>query len=174
MQTRRLCAGIILLTVSVLGAQAQGAPGLPGPAPAAPAVPLPLVTVQMGYDLGYNVGASNVGNAFDMSLILALADNLQVGVTFLTGDLVQFQSYRLIELYYTVMPRLGAIVSIGSQITPTTVPVVGLGVYSNLLGKDVQGSLQTGLRLIVGYLAPVGASFNTGTIRLGIVAWVGM
>jgi len=156
-----LFAAVLFLAVGVRGASAQA---------------VPTVAVQVGYDVGYNVGASDVGNAFDMSLNLGLTDSLQVGVTFLSGDGAQFQSYRLLELSYAVMPKLGALVSIGSQTTGagSPLPVAGLGLYSNLLGKDVQGSLQTGLKLLVEYLAPIGTSFDSGTLRLGIVAWVGL
>jgi hypothetical protein len=169
MHTRRLCAAAFLLTASVLAVSAQGVP-----AGTVAASPPPLVTIQMGYDVGYNVGTSSVGNSFDMSLILGLTDNLQVGVSFLSGGTAAFASYQLIELYYTVLPKLGAVISMGSTVPAGPSPVVGLGVYSNVLGKDVQGSMQTGLRLLVDYLAPLGTSFNTGTIRLGVMAWVGM
>ena len=164
MDARRLLAAVLVLGSCAMGAGAQAAAQ-------------PTVTVQMGSDFGYNLGTQNVGSAFDMSLMLALSDNLQAAVTFLNGDATNFQSYRLLELYYSVIPRLGAIVSVGSQTSGAGSPfaVAGLGLYSNILGRTVQGSLQTGLRLLVGYLMPVGnASFNTGTIRLGVVAWVGM
>jgi hypothetical protein len=169
MHTSRFRAAILLLTVCAGTASAQGLAGQ-----GAAAVSPPTVSIQMGYDVGFNVGTSDVGSAFDMSLILAMTDNLQVGVTFLNGDGAQFQSYRLLDFYYALLPRVGALISIGSQTTGATGAVAGLGLYSNIIGKDVAGSLQTGLRLLVDYLAPLGTGFNTGTIRLGIVAWVGV
>lgn len=175
MNTRRFFATVLVLGLCAAGAFAQAAGG-PGGGPVSASVQ-PTVSVQMGSDFGYNLGTRDIGSSFDMSLMLTLTDNLQAAVTFLNGDGTNFQGYRLLELYYSVIPRLGAVVSAGAQVPAAgpAVPAMGVGLYSNILGRNVQGSLQTGLRLLVGYLAPIGgAGFSTGTIRFGIVAWLGM
>jgi len=166
MNTLRTSAAVLLLLLGAIALPAQAVTGT-GPAPS-----LPTVTVQMGYDLGYNVKNAKVGSSFDMSLLLTLTDSLQAGVTFLNGDGSQFAGYQLLDLYYSFLPRVGTLLSIGSE-TAAGTAVAGLGVYSNVIGRNA-GGVQTGLRLLVDYLAPLGSGFTSGTFRLGIVAWVGV
>lgn len=137
---------------------------------------VPTVSLENAYDFGYNLATNSIGSAFRFTIGIGLTDKLQGGFSFVNGDGVSFQNYRLLGLSYSFLPRLGVTLSIGSQTSGagSPFPVVGVGVYSTLFGKSVQGSLQTGLRLLIDYLAPAGIGIASGTIRVGLSAMVGM
>jgi hypothetical protein len=136
---------------------------------------IPTVSIENGVELGYNLATNDVGSAFRISIGIGLTDKLQGEFSFVTGDGGNFPNYRLLELAYEIVPRIGASVSIGSQIPAAglTIPVAGVGIYANLFGRSGQGSLQTGLKLRLDYLAQA-AAFQTGLIRLGVAATLGM
>jgi hypothetical protein len=135
---------------------------------------IPTVALENGVELGYNLSTNNVGSAFRISMCIGLTDKLQGEFSFISGDGVNFQSYGLLELAYEIVPRIGATVSMGTQTTGGgPFAVAGMGIYANLFGRSGQGSLQTGLRLRVDYLAPATA-FQSGLIRMGVAANLGM
>jgi hypothetical protein len=156
----RLAAVLVLGTLVTLGAFAQG---------------FPTVSIENGVEFGYNLLTNDVGSAFRISLGIGLSDKLQGSFSFISGDAGNFQSFRLLELAYEIIPRFGATISMGSQTTGAGSPfaVAGIGVYGNLFGRSGQGSLQTGLKLRLGYLAPATA-FQSGLIEMGVAATLGM
>lgn len=133
---------------------------------------MPLITIENGYSAGFNVGNSKIGNAFEIVLGLGLTDRIQAQTIFIQGDGANFDTYRLLGLAYGVLPRIGVITMMGLD-TTAAASVAGLGLYSNLFTRNVAGSLQTGLRLKLDYIAPV-TSFATGLLRFGLAAYVGM
>ena len=139
---------------------------------AALAAEQPIFTIENGYSAGYNVGTSNVGSAFDITMGFGISENLQAQVSFIQGDGGSFANYRLFALAYAVAPKLGVTTLIGMNTTAAT-SVVGIGLYSNLLTRIITGSLQTGLRLKLDYIAPV-TNYSGGVIRLGLSAALGM
>ncbi len=139
---------------------------------AALAAEQPIFTIENGYSAGYNVGTSNVGSAFDITMGFGISENLQAQVSFTQGDGGSFANYRLFALAYAVAPKLGVTTLVGMNTTAAT-SVVGIGLYSNLLTRIITGSLQTGLRLKLDYIAPV-TNYSGGVIRLGLSAALGM
>jgi hypothetical protein len=156
----RLAAVLVLGTLVTLGAVAQG---------------FPTVSIENGVEFGYNLAANDLGSAFRISIGIGLTDKMQGEFAFISGDGGNFPNYRLLSVSYEIIPRFGTTVSIGGQIPAAgpAVPVAGIGIYGNLFGRSGQGSLQTGLKLRIGYLAPATA-FQTGLIEMGVAATLGM
>jgi len=132
----------------------------------------PILTIENGYSAGYNVGTSKVGSAFDITMGFGMSENLQAQVSFIQGDGSSFANYRLFALAYAVAPKLGVTTLVGMD-TTAAASVVGIGLYSNLLTRVITGSLQTGLKLKLDYIAPV-TNYSGGVIRLGLSAALGM
>jgi hypothetical protein len=157
MKASRIFVALVLAAVAAAAAGAQTPPTL---------------SLEVGREFGYNLATNAIGNSFAMTLGIGLADKLRCGLTFLPGDGAAFANYQLLELSYALFPMLAIKVSVGSIVAGGA--VVGVGIYSSLFGRTVQGSLQTGFKLTVDYLGPVGAGFPAGLIRLGIGASVGI
>ena len=132
----------------------------------------PIFTIENGYSAGYNVGTSTIGSAFDITMGFGISENLQAQVSFIQGDGVHFNNYRLFALAYAIAPKLGITTLVGMDTTAAT-SIAGIGLYSKLLTRVISGSLQTGLKLRLEYLAPV-TNYSGGVIRLGLSAGLGM
>jgi len=158
MGRNRLAAVLVLSVLVAVSAAAQD---------------IPTISVENGFDLGYNLATNNIGSAFHISVAVGLTDRLQGEFDFVTGDgTANFQNYRLLGLNYAIVPRFGACVEVGQNIT-AAVAVAGIGLYANLFERNVQGSLQAGLKLRVDYIAPT-TGFANGLVRIGTSVTVGM
>jgi hypothetical protein len=133
---------------------------------------VPVISIENGYSVGYDLSASDVGSAFEFTLGVGVTDRIQAQVSFLNGDGgTVYNDYRLLGLSYLVMPKLGVTTFFGQRQTAVAT-VAGLGLYSNVFERSV-GGLTTALKLKIDYLAPVN-SFDTGLFRFGFAAVVGM
>ena len=157
MGRNRLAAVLVLSVLVAVSAAAQD---------------IPTISVENGFDLGYNL-TSNLGSSFHIAVGVGLTDKLQAEFEFLSGDTVNFPKYSLLGLNYAILPRLGACLTIGQNTTGAAVNVAGIGLYANLFQRNVQGSLQSGLRVRVDYIAPV-TGFANGLVRIGTSVFVGM
>jgi len=129
---------------------------------------IPLVSIENGYTAGYSLSASDIGSSLDFAIAIGLSDKLQAKVAMMEGDGV-FPSYRLFGLSYAVAPRLGFSTLFG--LTGAT-KVVGLEMDVSLLSNVIAGSLQSGLKLKLDYIAPF-ADYDKGIIGFGLAASVG-
>jgi|WetSurMetagenome_2_1015567.scaffolds.fasta_scaffold981572_1 hypothetical protein len=130
---------------------------------------VPVISIENGFSIGYDISASDVGSAFEFTLGVGVTDKIQAQVTFLKGDGAIYDDYRLLGLSYLVMPKLGVTTLFGQN---TTATVAGVGLYSNIFERSV-GGLTTALKLKLDYLANV-ADYSDGLFRFGLVAVVGM
>jgi hypothetical protein len=131
----------------------------------------PTLTVENGFDMGYNVATNAVGTAFRMGLGIGLTSNLQATFSFIANG-ITFNNYQLLGLDYSILPQLGVSLAVG-QDTTIPVAVTAVGVYSTVLSRGAGGGLQTGLRVRLDYLAPV-TGFQNGTVRIGISTLLGL
>jgi hypothetical protein len=159
MKAKRLLLAAILCALAATSLAAQSAERTP------------IITIENGYDMGYNVATNAVGSAFRLGMGVALADNLMATFSFIANG-IAFSNYQLLGLDYSIMPLLGVSVGLG-QDTSTPVAVASVGVYSTVLGRSVAGGLQTGLRVRLDYIAPT-TGFQNGTIKIGASALLGL
>jgi hypothetical protein len=132
---------------------------------------VPVISIENGYSVGYDLAASDVGSAFEFTLSVGVTDKIQAQVSFLNGDGGVYDDYRLLGLSYLVMPKLGIATLFGQNATAPAA-VAGVGLYSNIFERSV-GGLSTALKLKLDYLAPVG-DYSAGLFRFGLAAVVGM
>ena len=163
---RRSAAIAALSCALALAAAAQGAP--PQSA-SSPAIETPMISIESGFLAGYSLGTSKVGTALDFALDIGITDRIQAQLAFIQGDAV-FDSYRLFGLAYAITPRVGITTLVGEGTASGA--SAGLGMYYSLVSRIVSGSLQTNLKLKLGYLAPM-ASFSSGTLCFGLDAALG-
>lgn len=136
------------------------------------AQPTPTISIENGFDSGYNINSNNTGSSYRMAVGFGLTDNLQAEFSFLSGG-TNFDSYTLLGLNYALLSKAGMTLFVGKDTSGTTADVAGVGIWTLVFGRSVQGSLQTGLRIRVDYIAPV-QNFNEGLVRVGMGVFVGM
>lgn len=160
MSNMRISLVLVLVAFACLGAIAETTTSVP------------IIVVENGYSMGYNLDTSEMGSAFDLAVDFGVSDAIQVQAIIIQGDATNVDNYRLLGLAYAVTPRIGVTTLMGLDTTASE-SVVGLGLYSNLLTRTVVGSLQTALKLKLDYIAPI-SSYDKGLLRIGLVAAVGM
>ena len=133
------------------------------------AIDTPTISIESGFLAGYSIGASDVGSALDFALGIGISDRIQAQLVFIQGDSV-FDSYRLFGLGYAIAPRVGVTTLVGKGTASGA--TAGLGLYYSLVSRNVSGSLQTNLKLRLGYLSPM-ADFAKGSLYFGLAAALG-
>ncbi len=159
MSSKKLILAIALIGLVALALSAQSAD-------------VPTFSIENGFETGYSFSANNIGSGFDLTLAYGITDKVAAMLSYVVGDGAAFPSYRLFGLAYSFAPKLGLSTWIGQNTAGPTV-VAGLGLYSNLISRAVAGSLQTGLKLRLDYLAPT-TSISSGFLRIGFITYIGM
>ena len=133
---------------------------------------VPIISIENGYSVGYDISASDIGSAFELTLGIGVTDKIQAQVSFLKGDGgAVYNDYRLLGLSYLVMPKLGITTFFGQRATAVAT-IAGVGLYSNIFERSV-GGLTTALKVKLDYLGNV-ADYSDGLFRIGLAAVVGM
>lgn len=130
-----------------------------------------MLSIGIGNFYGYNLNTSDLGTAQELSIGFGLADNLEAGFHFITGDGAggNFPSYDLFSLSYAVTPKMGMNIYGGSRLTAPVGAAAGLGYYFNLFRKDYQDAMTTLLKLRVEYLISDGIAPEEGLLNIGLL-----
>jgi hypothetical protein len=165
MNAKRIAAAIALACILCMTGAAQAAKS---------SSDVPLISIENGYAFGYTLSTSNFSSSLDFSIGLGLTDKLQFYFTTLPGDGLGtpvFPAFRLFGLAYSIAPKIGVATIIGRN-TTANAEVVGLGIFSNLLQRDI-GDVSTALKLKLNYVAPM-SDFTAGFVQTTISASIGI
>jgi hypothetical protein len=163
MNAKRLAAAAALACILCMTGAAQAAKA---------STDVPLISIENGYAFGYGVSTSNFGSSLDFTIGIGITDKLQFSFTTLPGDTTtSFPAFRLFGLAYSIAPKIGVSTIIGRN-TTANVDVVGLGIFSNLLQRDV-GGVSTALKIKLNYVTPT-SDFTAGFVQTTISASIGI
>lgn len=130
-----------------------------------------ILSMGMGSLFGYNLSTDNLGTAQELTIGFGLAEDLEAGFHFITGDGTNFPTYNLFSLSYTILQRMGLTVFGGRRTAPAPVgAAMGMGYYFNIFHRDFQEALSTILKLRVEYLVSQTIPVEKGLLSIGLQA----
>jgi hypothetical protein len=133
----------------------------------------PIITIENGYGVGYNLNQSDIGTGLNFTLGLGVAENFQVCISYVDGD-ANYGDYRLFGIAYDLTQRIGITTTIGQKTAgvPSTGPIAGLGLYASVFQREV-GDLKTAFKIKLDYITPL-ANFTQGVFRVDLMASIGI
>lgn len=133
--------------------------------------------IELGQVIGYNFNNDNVGVGQLVAIQFGLAESMEVGFAFISGDPApqDMPDFSLVRLTYFLQDSLAFRLSTGSGGTGGASGVAaGVGVVTSPFRRTVNDAFTTALNLSLEYLAPnvVDNNFDDGVLMVGITGKV--
>lgn len=132
-----------------------------------------IVGIENGALFGYNLGTvpPGLGVGNELAVSLTVADNVQTGFLFITGDGVNFPNFNLFELQYALNQRIGVNIFAGRTGANFA---TGAGLYFNLFRRVFANTVVTLVKVKMDYLIDMSLGIDKGLIVVGLSGKIGI
>ncbi len=170
MKLKRILVVMAILGVSFLVLSFTS----PRDSEAAEETDIDIVGIEWGSIFGYNITQSDFGPGQYFGLNLAVANNIVVGFTVISGDGVNVLDYNLLKFSYFIGGKkrpIGLDILIGGG-GPGPDTAAGVGFFLNLFQKQAE-EISTALKLKVAYLFTANVN-PEGSLLLTLSGQIGL
>jgi len=170
-KVKRLMQYIMILGISIIFLSLATAWDLK----AASVPDIQIVGTEWGSSFIYNVDANKFGPAQYFAINLAVGNNIATGFTIINGDGVTALDYNLLKFSYFIDSKklpVGVDIMLGGGGAVPNV-AAGVGLFINLLQKQIEDTLTTALKCKVWYLVTETAN-SSGSLMMTLSGQIGL